>query len=94
MDGLEAACACFQRFRQLHAEKAQTPETVLWGDYYFSLFSSYLIPLDSVPLIDAFSAYLKRDARAETVYDEKELAAFFETLPAVWKDERAGDTGR
>lgn len=87
LTGLEAACACFARFRELHAEPEQTAETVLLGDYYFSLFSSHLIPLDSVPLIDAFAAYLKRDAVANPGYDEEELAAFFQTLPAVLDDE-------
>ena len=87
LTGLEAACACFKKFRQLHAEPVQTAETVLRGDYYFSLFSSHLIPLDSVPLIDAFAAYLKRDAVAEPGYDEEALAAFFRTLPAVLGDE-------
>ncbi|MDO4572626.1 MAG: hypothetical protein Q4C13_04590 [Clostridia bacterium] len=89
LTGLKAACECFRRFRRLHAEPVQTAETVLLGDYYFSLFSSHLIPLDSVALIDAFSAYLRLDAAAEPLYDEEALEAFFRTLPAVMRHDGA-----
>lgn len=58
-----AACQCFYLFRRLHTMVEEHPEQVtLLGDYFFSRFSHFLIPIDSTRLIDLFSEYLKGDA--------------------------------
>ncbi|MDR2295410.1 MAG: hypothetical protein LBD95_01300 [Clostridiales Family XIII bacterium] len=60
-----AACQCYHLFRLLHLRVEEFPEAAtLLGDYFFSLFSAHLIPLDSVALIRAFSGCLARDAVA------------------------------
>lgn len=59
-----AACQCFFLFRKLHYGVGARPETAtLLGDYYFSQFSQFLIPIDSPQLIDLFSEYLKKDTK-------------------------------
>lgn len=60
-----AACQCFFLYRKLHHMVEGQPETAtLLGDYYFSQFSQFLIPIDSTRLIDLFSEYLKQDVKA------------------------------
>lgn len=79
---LAAACQCFFFFRILHGMVHQYPTwSTLLGDYFFSQFSKNLIPLDSVPLIDAFSGYLKKDIKSPG--GVKEYIAFIRGLPAV-----------
>lgn len=79
---LAAACQCFYYFRLLHGMVRQSPVwATLLGDYFFSLFSKYLLPLDSTALIDAFSAYLKADT--QTPGDDVQFRAFVRTLPGV-----------
>ncbi|MDR0850971.1 MAG: hypothetical protein LBN36_00595 [Clostridiales Family XIII bacterium] len=57
-----AACQSFFLFRKLHLQSELLPEvSTLLGDYFFSQFSKHMIPIDSVPLIDAFSDYLAQD---------------------------------
>ena len=59
-----AACQCFFLFRRLHNQTEEVPEeATLLGDYFFSQFSHYLIPIDSTRLIDLFSEYLKQDTK-------------------------------
>ena len=59
-----AACQCFYLFRKLHCMTECEPEkATLLGDYFFSRFSHYLIPIDSTRLIDLFSEYLKKDVK-------------------------------
>lgn len=59
-----AACLSFYLFRKLHEMSESAPETgTLLGDYFFSRFSHYLIPIDNTRLIDLFSEYLKTDAK-------------------------------
>ena len=59
-----AACQCFFLYRKLHYMVEEQPEAAtLLGDYYFSKFSQFLIPIDSTRLIDLFSEYLKKDAK-------------------------------
>jgi hypothetical protein len=61
-----AACQCFYLFRALHMLAEEFPASAtLLGDYFFSQFSRHLIPLDNVPLIDAFSDFLARDVCAD-----------------------------
>lgn len=60
-----AACQCFYLFRKLHSMIQEYPAmATLLGDYFFSQFSRNLIPLDSVPLINAFSSYLAAEIQA------------------------------
>jgi hypothetical protein len=62
-----AACQCFYLFRCLHTMVEEYPEQVtLLGDYFFSHFSHFLIPIDSVHLIELFSDYLKEDAKRQS----------------------------
>lgn len=79
-----AACQCFYLFRKLHgmAETYPTWATLL-GDYFFSQFSKHLIPIDSVPLIDAFSGFLASDARRQS--GTETYLSFIRSLPAVIK---------
>ncbi len=63
-ENLAAACQSFYLFRRLHFMTEAGPEqTTLLGDYFFSSFSRYLIPIDSTRLTDRFSEYLKQDAQ-------------------------------
>lgn len=79
---LAAACQCYYLFRKLHGMVQEKPAwATLLGDYFFSQFSKYLLPLDSVPLIDAFSAYLKKDT--QTAGGANELRLLIRSLPAV-----------
>ncbi len=60
-----AACQCFFLYRKLHHMVEEQPEkATLLGDYYFSQFSQFLIPIDNTRLIDLFSEYLKNDAKS------------------------------
>lgn len=60
-----AACQCFFLYRKLHHMVETQPEkATLLGDYYFSQFSQFLIPIDNTRLIDLFSEYLMKDAKA------------------------------
>lgn len=74
-----AACQSFYLFRTLHRNEENRSANTLLGDYFFSQFSQNLIPLDSVPLIDAFSAYLAKDASKEG----EDYLDFIGTLPSV-----------
>ena len=59
-----AACQCFFLYRKLHHMVDHMPDkATLLGDYYFSQFSQFLIPIDSPKLIDLFSEYLKKDTK-------------------------------
>lgn len=79
-----AACQCFYLFRSLHAMAPQYPAwATLLGDYFFSQFSKNLIPIDSVPLIDAFSRFLAKDAQEPAGTDA--FLSFVESLPSVIK---------
>lgn len=79
---LAAACQCFYYFRKLHGMVREYPTwSTLLGDYFFSKFSKNLIPIDSVPLTDAFSAYLKNDIKSSR--DVNDYIAFIRGLPAV-----------
>lgn len=57
---LAAACQCFFLFRKAHEKvEENTSQATLLGDYLFSKFSNYLIPVDSTKLIDEFADLLK-----------------------------------
>ncbi|MBR6349368.1 MAG: hypothetical protein IKR67_02360 [Lachnospiraceae bacterium] len=84
---LASACQCFFWFRFLHEQTDD--KALLLGDYFFSRFSHWLIPIDSTPLIDAFSAYLKDDAQGTfngRVFDAAELENFFRQVGIVLDD--------
>ena len=72
------ACECFYLFRIIHRMSEKDPAfAALTGDYFFSRFSHALIPVDSVPLIERFSDYLKADAKqSEKAFDLTEYLAF------------------
>ena len=75
-----AACQCFFLFRSLHGQIREFPVcAVLLGDYFFGMFSRQLIPLDNVPLIDAFSEYLEKCTRE----GDGDYEAFIRSLSAV-----------
>ena len=74
-----AACQSFYLFRGLHQKTGNRAENTLLGDYFFSQFSRNLIPLDSVPLIDAFSEYLAKNACNEG----EDYLVFIGKLPSV-----------
>lgn len=78
---LAAAGQCVYCFSVLHnrIEENETAATLL-GDYFFSRFSHYLIPLDSRELIEAFSSYLQMDTKdcvdGKRIFDKERYAAF------------------
>lgn len=75
-----AACQCFALFRRLHRRAGQfSGAATLLGDYFFSQFSHYLIPLNSAPLNDAFARYLAEDAAGRAI----DYPVFLRKLPAV-----------
>jgi hypothetical protein len=81
-DEFAAACQCFYLFRRLHGLVSDYPDwATLLGDYFFSQFSKYLIPLDSVPLIDSFSRFLTHDTQSAAEHNE--YFDFIRALPAV-----------
>lgn len=76
-----AACQCFFLYRKLHHMVEEQPEkATLLGDYYFSQFSQFLIPIDSPKLIDLFAEYLKNDTKmaveGNKVFDMKSYLDF------------------
>lgn len=66
------ACQSFYLFRKLHEEVNEiSEEATLLGDYFFSLFSNHLIPIDNTDLIDEFAEFLSSDAVREVKGNEK-----------------------
>lgn len=61
-------CASFWLYRYLH--RTVNADCTLLGDYCFGIFSAYLAELDSVPLNDAFSAYLQEDTKEAKSFEE------------------------
>ena len=84
---LAVACQCFWLFRKLHGMTEENPvSATLLGDYFFSVFSKNLIPLDSVALNDEFARLLASDTQ-----DSASLSGFMEfvrTLPAVLRSDQ------
>jgi hypothetical protein len=75
-----SACLAFFLFQDLHGRACEAPATTtLLGDYFFSRFSKHLIPIDSVPLIDAFSEYLAQC----TSGTNEDYLAFIKTISGV-----------
>jgi hypothetical protein len=90
-----AACQCYYLFRALHRRAGAFPEAAtLLGDYFFSRFSAYLIPLDSAALIRAFSDCLARDAGgADDAGDRTGTGNADGRAGASNADDRAGASG-
>ena len=79
---LAAACQCFWLFRKLHRLVSDHPVcATLLGDYYFSLFSKHLIPLDSAPLTDEFARLLMEDTQRPV--GQADYIGFVKRLPKV-----------
>ena len=79
-ESLAAACQCFWLFRKLHRLAGDHPVcATLLGDYYFSLFSKHLIPLDSAPLIDEFARLLIEDTQRPV--NQADYIGFVKRLP-------------
>jgi len=79
---LATACQCFWLFRKLHGMIEQNPvHATLLGDYFFSVFSKNLIPLDSVALNGEFARLLASDA--QTPVGLGGYIEFVRNLPAV-----------
>jgi len=79
---LAVACQCFWLFRTLHRMTDEDPVyATLMGDYFFSVFSKNLIPLDSVALNDAFARLLSSDVEQPTGIES--YKEFVRNLPAV-----------
>ena len=79
---LATACQCFRLYRRLHEMVGEYPiDATLLGDYFFSVFSKCIIPLDSVPVIDQFAVLLERDTQAAV--SEEEYMSFVRGLPMV-----------
>ena len=85
---LATACQCFWLFRKLHGMAEQDPvHATLLGDYFFSVFSKNLIPLDSVALNGEFARLLASDAQAPVGIDA--FMEFVRKLPSVLIQETA-----
>ena len=79
---LAIACQCFWLFRKLHSIAEENPVyATLMGDYFFSIFSKNLIPLDSVALNDEFARLLSKDVEQPTGIEG--YINFVRNLPAV-----------
>ena len=79
---LAAASQTFWLFRKLHEMVDAHPVTAtLLGDYFFSLFSKSLIPIDSVRLNDEFARILAKDTQERVSADD--YLDFVRTLPMV-----------
>ena len=79
---LAALCQCFWLFRKLHGLTEENPVyATLVGDYFFSIFSKNLIPLDSVALNGEFARLLASDAQIPIGIDG--YLEFVRNLPAV-----------
>ena len=79
---LATLCQCFWLFRKLHCLIEENPVyATLLGDYFFSIFSKNLIPLDSVELNGEFARLLASDVLAPLGIDE--YLKFIRGLPAV-----------
>ena len=79
---LAAACQCFWMFRSLHRLTEVDPvNATLLGDYFFSVFSKNLIPLDSVALNGEFARFLAGDVQAPVGLSG--YLEFVRDLPAV-----------
>ena len=86
-ENLACACQCFFWFRYLHGLKDST--ALLLGDYFFSQFSLCLIPIDSTPLIDAFSEFLKKETEGAlkgTAFEPDRFREFFINIGTVLDD--------
>ena len=79
---LATACQCFWLFRKLHGMAETNPiHSTLIGDYFFSVFSKNLIPLDSVALNNAFARLLSDDT--QTPIDTDAFLEFARGTPDV-----------
>jgi len=79
---LATACQCFWLFRKLHGMTEQNPvHATLLGDYFFSVFSKNLIPLDSVALNGEFARLLASDTQVPVTLDA--YMEFVRNLPEV-----------
>ena len=81
---LAAACQCFWLFRKLHrmVNEHHVLATLL-GDYFFSIFSRNLIPVDSVKLNDEFASLLAKDT--QTPIETDGYFDFIRNIPMVLK---------
>jgi len=81
---LAAACQCYWLFRKLHRMVGDHPvHATLLGDYFFSLFSQNLIPVDSVELNNEFARILAEDTQKPM--EMGDYLCFIGTLPMVLK---------
>ena|GEM_PF-2386732 len=79
---LATACQCFWLFRKLHGMAETNPIfATLVGDYFFSVFSKNLIPLDSVALNNEFARLLSADT--QTPIDTEAFIEFAKGTPDV-----------
>jgi len=79
---LAALCQCFWLFRKLHGSIEGNPiYATLLGDYFFTVFSKNLIPLDSVALNGEFARLLASDTRKPI--GSNGFLEFIGRLPAV-----------
>jgi hypothetical protein len=79
---LAVACQCFWAYRRLHGLTAAHPVyATLLGDYFFSVFSKNLIPVDSVALNDEFARFLAGDTTAPAGVDS--YLEFVRNLPNI-----------
>jgi len=79
---LAVACQCFLMYRKLHRITDEYPiYATLLGDYFFSVFSKNLIPLNSVALNGAFAMFLAGDTNVPVGIDG--FLKFVRELPAL-----------
>lgn len=79
---LAVACQCFWIYRRLHSMASEHPvNATLLGDYFFSVFSKNLIPLDSVALNGEFARFLACDTARPAKIDG--YLEFVRNLPNI-----------
>ena len=79
------ACQCFYLFRRLHNEIEGNEETAtLLGDYFFSQFAQFVIPIDRTELINQFSEFLSGDAQeganGNKIFNKEKFKTFITSI--------------
>ena len=79
------ACQSFYLFRKLHEkDKENSQESTLLGDYFFSVFSKHLIPIDNTELIEGFADFLAVDTVREVKGKEEfSFDKYFEFIRCI-----------
>ncbi|MCL2391353.1 MAG: hypothetical protein FWC66_01930 [Oscillospiraceae bacterium] len=86
---LSLVCQCFWLYRKLHEMVDDFPiHATLLGDYFFSIFSKCLVPLDSVMLTHEFARLLSQDT--QSAISETDYSEFIRGISAAYYENQQG----